>query len=120
MDTFIKLLRFRGHSFRRDRNNYGPYIVVKDVEFHFHIREVQKRIPPVKLYHSSTYVQTGILVIKIGESFKAKEWKDGSVKLENQLAKIIAKIELEADEELIWREECRLHAIQRAIEEKGD
>ncbi|MEN9875198.1 MAG: hypothetical protein RLZZ529_195 [Bacteroidota bacterium] len=118
MDTFIKLLRFRGHTFRRDRNNRGPLIVVKDVEFYFSLREAQKRIPSEKVYESSTYLPTGILVIKIGESYHTKEWKDGSVKLENQLAKIVAKIELEADEELIWREKSRLQTIEREKQEK--
>lgn len=118
MDTFIKLLRFRGHAFRNDRNNRGPLIVVKDVEFHFSLREAQKRIPSEKEYESSTYLPTGILVIKIGESYNIKEWKDSSEKLEKQLAKIVAKIELDADKELIWLEECRLHAIQRAEEDK--
>jgi hypothetical protein len=118
MDAFIKLLRHRGHTFRRDRNNWGPRIVVNDVEFHFHLREMQKRIPSDKPYNSSTYIPTGILVMKIGESYKAKEWKDGSLKLENQLAKIVAKIELEAEEELKWREECRLDKIKRAEEDR--
>lgn len=118
MDTFIKLLRYRGHSFRRDRNNWGPNIVVKDVDFNFHLREVQKRIPPKKEYGSSTFIPTGILLIKIGESYKAIEWKDANVKLENQLVKVVAKIELLAEMELGWRENCRLHAIQRAEEEK--
>ena len=118
MDTFIKLLRFRGHTFRRDRNNRGPQIVVKDVEFYFSLREAQKRIPSEKVYESSTYLPTGILVIKIGESYHTKEWKDGTVKLENQLAKIVAKIELEADKELIWLEKSRLQAIEREKQEK--
>jgi hypothetical protein len=118
MDTFIKLLRHRGHSFRRDRNNYGPHIVVNDVEFYFHLREAQKRIPGKAIYESSTYVPTGVLVMKIGESFRAKEWKDGAVKLENHLANIVAKIELDAEKELIWREECRLDRIQRAEEDR--
>lgn len=118
MDTFIKLLRYRGHTFTRDRNNYGPMIVVKDVEFYFSLREAQKRIPSEKVYESSTYLPTGVLVVKIGESYHTKEWKDGSVKLENQLAKIVAKIELEADEELIWREKSRLQAIEREKQEK--
>ena len=118
MDTFIKLLRYRGHSFRRDRNNWGPNIVVKDVDFNFHLREVQKRIPPEKEYGSSTYTPTGILLIKIGESYKAIEWKDANIKLENQLVKVVAKIELLAEMELVWRENCRLHAIKRAEEEK--
>lgn len=118
MDAFIKLLKYRGHSFRRDINKRGPCIVVNDVEFHFEIREKNKRIPSEKPYGSSTYIPTGILIIKIGESYKAKEWSDGAVKLENQLAKIVAKIELEAKEELVWREECRLHHIKMEEEEK--
>ncbi|MFB3386663.1 hypothetical protein [Flavobacterium sp. LAR06] len=118
MDTFIKLLRYRGHSFRRDRNNRGPRIVVNDVEFHFQIREKNKRIPSDKPYSSSTFIPTGILIIKIGESFHAKEWNDGTLKLENQLAKIVATIELEADKELVWREECRINRLKREEEEK--
>ncbi len=43
MDTFIKLLRYRGHSFRRDINKREPCIVVNDVEFHFEIREKNKK-----------------------------------------------------------------------------
>jgi hypothetical protein len=118
MDTFIKLLRYRGHSFRRDRNNRGPHIIAKDVEFSFRLREMQKRIPAVKLYDSSTYIPTGIFIMKINESYKSIEWKDGTIKLENQLAKIVAKIELEAEKELVWREECRLNKIKRDEEEK--
>lgn len=114
MDTFIKLLRHREHSFKRDRNNYGPHIVVNDVEFYFHLREAQKKIPGKAIYESSTYAPTGILVMKIGESYKAKEWKDGGVKLENLLANIVAKIELESEKELEWRDECRLDKIKRA------
>ncbi|MGV9003256.1 hypothetical protein [Flavobacterium sp.] len=118
MDTFIKLLRFRGHSFSRDRNNWGPYINVNEVLFDFGIREKNKRIPGVKVYESSTYIPTGILILKIGESYKAMEWADGSNKLEKQLAKIVAKIELEAQKKLEWREECRISAIKREKEEK--
>ncbi len=118
MDTFIKLLRYRGHSFRRDRNNRGPHIIAKDVEFSFRLREMQKRIPAVKLYDSSTYIPTGIFIMKINESYKSIEWKDGTIKLENQLAKIVANIELDAEKELVWREECRLNKIKRDEEEK--
>jgi hypothetical protein len=118
MDTFIKLLKFRGHSFKRDHNNRGPHINVNDVLFPFGMREKNKRIPGTKLYDSSTYVPTGILILKIGESYKAMEWSDGATKLEKQLAKIVAKIELEAQKELEWREECRIYHIKREEEEK--
>lgn len=118
MDTFVKLLRYRGHSFRRDRNNRGPRIIAKDVEFSFRLREMQKRIPPVKFYGGSTYIPTGIFIMKINEGYKSIEWKDAAIKLENQLAKIVAKIELEAEEELVWREECRLDKIKRSEEDR--
>jgi hypothetical protein len=117
MDTFIKLLKFRGHSFKRDHNNRGPHINVNDVLFSFAMREKNKRIPGTKLYDSSTYVPTGILILKIGESYKAMEWSDGATKLEKQLAKIVAKIELEAQKELEWREKCRISQIKREEEE---
>ncbi len=118
MDSFIKLLRHRGHSFRRDRNNYGPKIVAYDVEFSWNIREKTKRILSDKIYETATYIPTGILILQIGESFRAKEWVDGATKLENRLSKVVAKIELDALKELEWREECRLSDIRRAEEDR--
>ena len=118
MDSFIKLLRHRGHSFRRDINNYGPKIVAYDVEFSWNIREKTKRILSDKIYETATYIPTGILILQIGESFRAKEWVDGATKLENRLSKVVAKIELDALKELEWREECRIHRIQEAEKEK--
>ena len=118
MDSFIKLLRHRGHSFRRDINKYGPKIVAYDVEFSWNIREKTKRILSDKIYETATYIPTGILILQIGESFRAKEWVDGATKLENRLSKVVAKIELDAIKELEWREECRIHRIQEAEKEK--
>lgn len=118
MDSFIKLLRHRGHSFRRDINNRGPRIVVYDVEISFNIREKTKRILSDKIYETATYIPTGILILQIGESFRSKEWVDGATKLESKLAKVVAKIELDALKELEWREKCRIHKIEEAEKEK--
>lgn len=118
MDSFIKLLRHRGHSFRRDINNRGPRIVAYDVEVSFNIREKTKRILSDKIYETATYIPTGILILQIGESFRSKEWIDGATKLEYKLAKVVAKIELDALKELEWREECRIHKIQEAEKEQ--
>lgn len=112
MDIFVKLLRYRGHSFERDINGDGPHIMIKEIPFPFRMREAQKRIPPEKGSYSSTYLPTGILVLKIGENFRAQEWKDGSVKLENQLAKIVAKLEIEAEKEVIRKEESRIYWLK--------
>lgn len=112
MDMFVKLLRYRGHSFKRDINGDGPHIMIKEISFPFSIREAKKRIPPEKNSYGSTYIPTGILVLKIGESYKAQEWKDGNIKLENQLAKIVAKLEIDAEKELIRQEESRIYWLK--------
>ena len=112
MDMFVKLLRYRGHSFKRDINGYGPHIMIKEISFPFSIREAKKRIPPEKNSYGSTYIATGILVLKIGESYKAQEWKDGTTKLENQLTKIVAKLEIDAEKELIQQEESRIYWLK--------
>ena len=91
-----------------DINGDGPHIIIKEISFPFSMREAKKRIPPEKNSYSSTYLSTGILVLKIGESFRAQEWKDGSIKLENQIAKIVAKLEIDADKEIIRKEESRI------------
>ena len=112
MDMFVKLLRYRGHSFKRDINGDGPHIIIKEISFPFSMREAQKRISPEKGSYGSTYLPTGILVLKIGESFRAQEWRDGTVKLENQLAKIVAKLEIDADKEIIRKEESRIYWLK--------
>ena len=112
MDMFVKLLRYRGHSFKRDINGDGPHIMIKEISFPFSIREAKKRIPPEKNSYGSTYIPTGILVLKIGESYKVQEWKDGTIKLENQLAKIVAKLEIDAEKELIRQEESRIYWLK--------
>lgn len=111
MDMLVKLLRYRGHSFKRDINGDGPHIMIRDISFPFSIREAKKRILSEKAHYRSTYVPTGVLVLKIGESYKAMEWKDGTIKLENQLTKIVAKLEIEADKELIQKEQSRIYRI---------
>ncbi|NWL04233.1 hypothetical protein DM790_25725 [Flavobacterium collinsii] len=112
MDVLVKLLRHRGHSFKRDINGDGPHIIIKEISFPFSLREAQKRIPPDKNSYSSTYLPTGILVLKIGENFRAQEWRDGTIKLENQVAKIVAKLEIDADKEIIRKEESRIYWLK--------
>jgi hypothetical protein len=86
--------------------------MIKEISFPFSIREAKRRIPPEKNSYSSTYIPTGVRVLKIGESYKAQEWKDGTIKLENQLAKIVAKLEIDAEKELIRQEESRIYWLK--------
>lgn len=118
MDVFVKLLKYRGHIFKSDKNNWGQICMINDVEFPFHLREVRKRIPARKQFESPTYLFTGIYVLKIEIRWNCKEWKDGPLKLEQQLAKIVAHMELAAQKELEWQEQSRIERIKKQQEEK--
>lgn len=48
----------------------------------------------------------------------ALEWKDGTTKLENQLAKIAAKLEIEAEKELIQKEKSRIYWLKYEEEQE--
>jgi hypothetical protein len=57
------------------------HTVVNDVEFYFHLRvEAQKEFLAKTIKFEESL--TGVLVMKIVKAYKAKEWKDGGVKLE--------------------------------------
>lgn len=118
MDTFIKLLKYRGHTFKSGKNNWGQICIINEVEFLFHLREVRKRIPAKKQFESPTYLFTGIYVLKIEIRRDSKEWKDGSLKLEQQLAKIVAHMEFATQKELDWLEKSRIERIKIQQEEK--
>jgi hypothetical protein len=57
-------------------------------------------------------------IFKIGKYSGEKEWRDGKVKLEGMLAKIVAKLELLAQSEKEWKERSRIARLEREEEEK--
>jgi len=118
MDTFIKLLRYRGHTFQRDINGWGPDIIINGIKFPFRLREANKRIPSNKPYPMYDYIPTGIFVFDTGEYSTEKVWKDGKVKLEQLIPKIVAKLEIDAEKEIIRNEESRLWHIKYEEEKK--
>jgi hypothetical protein len=118
MDTFIKLLRYRGHTFQRDINGWGPDIIINGIKFPFRLREANKRIPSNKPYPMYDYIPTGIFAFETGEYSTEKVWKDGKVKLEQLIPKIVAKLEIDAEKEIISNEESRLWHIKYEEEKK--
>lgn len=110
MDTFVKLIRYRGHTISKE---YGSDCVLIDgINIVIDLREASKRIPPTTRYGSSQYIPTGEFILKIGKYSRTKEWRDGTVKIENMLAKIVAKLEIYAEEEKIQDEKNRLWRIE--------
>jgi len=57
-------------------------------------------------FYTSDYIQSGVFILQIRKDFYKKEWRDGKISLENNLARIIATLELIAVEEKRWKEAC--------------
>jgi len=105
MDTFIKLLEHRGHKFEHKEDQTGVVYLFDRIEIDVYLREALKRIPPTPSQDTSTYVYTGDLIFRIIKESNKKEWRDGPILLEENLALIVAKLELMAEEERKWKED---------------
>jgi hypothetical protein len=55
-------------------------------------------------FYTSDYIQTGVFILQIRKDSFKKEWRDGKISLENNLARMIATLELIAVEEKRWKE----------------
>lgn len=99
MDTFIKAMEKRGHQFQL--KNESVQVVIYGEEFSIAIREKNKRIPKPKTnsWQEYDYIPSGILVFSLRISYHNIEWADGRQPLENQVSKIIAKLEMKGAEE---------------------
>jgi len=115
-DALIKLLRYRNHDVVVE--NWTTYAVVKDVKIELALRE-KMRIEKVKEKNwdwlTNKYFPTDKFVLKIEQSYKAREIVDGSKRLEEKLADILADLELRAEKEIEWRIKCEK---ERIIEEE--
>lgn len=94
MDTFIKIMRKRGHQIII-RNNC-TYVVIQTAEIAINFREKLKKMPPNSPYSDPHYgyLATNILTFNAKIDWNNVQWQDGKTLLEKQLPKIIAKLEL--------------------------
>ena len=119
MDTLIKLIRHRGHDIIK--RNFETIVVVNNIEIEIDLREANKRVPSTEKYRTSDYIPTGEFILKTGKHWRMKEWRDSNIKLEDQLAKIVAKLEIDAQKEKDFQEEIRINNLKyqekRQIEE---
>lgn len=91
-DTLIKALRIRGHDIQF--RNRETYVIVEGHDFKILFRERMKReVYKDGNWERTVYQPTGILYFQL-YSYPRKEWVDGKLPLEQQLSKIIAKLEL--------------------------
>ena len=93
MDTLIKALKRRGHKITIE--NHTTYFIIEGEKIPVWLREKHTRVL-VKGTHYDSYENqsTGLLSLKIDESYSNKEWSDGNKKLEEQLPKILVDLEM--------------------------
>lgn len=102
MDTFIKLLEFRGHQLIKNTKGADIILLKNGIEIEIDLREALKRITIEGKRETAEYVFTGEFIFRAKRESIKKEWRDGKVLLENKLAIILAKLELIAKEESLF------------------
>lgn len=113
-DLIIKVLRYKKYDLKiEDRNTF---VVIGEERIQISLSERNKRVEFKRDGRfEKKYHPTGILVIKKeGRSYDRTEWKDGKIRLEDQLPKIVE------DWEEIAREQIREHERMRKAQEERE
>jgi hypothetical protein len=110
MDSLTKLLRYRGHTISKEYSE--TYVYIDGVCIAIDLREASKRVTISTSHRSSELVPIGELIFKIGKYSNEKEWRDGKTKIEELLARIVAKLEIYGEKEKIRKEESRIYCIK--------
>lgn len=117
MDTFTKLLRYRGHTWSKKYDSAGVLIDTVFIEIDF--REASKRVPAKAPYSGTELEPIGEFIFKMGKYSHGREWRDGKTKVEEMLAKIMAKLEIFAAKEKIQNERNRAWRLNYQAELKS-
>lgn len=127
MDKIIKLLKHRGHNVIVKENT--TYAVVKGEKIKIRLREKVKRVitkDEKYSWNNTEYIASDILSFKIDE-YPEKEFNDSNnLTLEEQLPKILTKLELvsekikrDNEEREIWHQEyLKKRELEEAIKKR--
>lgn len=113
MDTIIKLLRSRKHDVKVNYRN--SVTVIQGEEIEFRLREKNKVVKQGDGYGSRELIPTGNFIFNIGR-WHEKYVSDGKQRLEDKIAVIIVKLELEGKRE--HEERIRREILRKEREEK--
>lgn len=91
MDTLIKTLESRGHFLEIRNGKTNVVIEGQQIEVQFR-EKLRKEIVKGERWNTANFLPTGLLAFQIN-GFNNKEWKDGTVQIEDQLSKILARLE---------------------------
>lgn len=116
MDTFAKILEKRGHHL--EYKYYRPHAVLYGIDIELDIREAARRIPKPGSYPTFELEYTGDLILMTGKYSLSREWRDGKVKLEGMLEKIITWMEAHAREWADRQERSRMAEAERQYQKE--
>ena len=116
LDTFIKLIKIRGHSIEMDNHEYKIHIGAENYEFS--IREKYKKVESKEKWHDYDYVPTGLLVLSVGRWSDKKEFVDSEIPIEKKLSFALAYLEYTAEEWKHMMERNEIHRKKREEEER--
>lgn len=116
MDAFTKLLRYRGHAWSKEYSYTG--VLIDTVFIEIDLREASRRVPAKSPYSGTELEPIGELIFKMGKYSGEREWRDGKTKVEEMLAKIMAKLEIYAAEKKIQKESNRIWHLNYEAELK--
>ena len=120
LDTLIKALKARGHSL--EIRNRKTLAIVSGHDFELFLREkMRKETVQEKTWTRQVFHPKGILALQVG-GWYGREYKDGSTRLEEQFAKIIAGLELSAaqrTEQQLAFEKARIERQEKERLAKG-
>jgi len=111
MDTLVKALRGRGHSFSYESN--GIVVVILGISVGFGLKEHRDRVETTDRYSSFDLKPTGKLYFDMGTSYPKVVCIDTKVKLESKLHKIIRALELYAEEIKRFRDDNQRREDER-------
>ena len=113
MDVLIKALLVRKHGIIF--KNGETYATVKGQELQIKLREQTKRVKGQNSW--AEYVPTGIFYFKV-DRYPGKEFRDGSRKLEEKIAEVIAWLEIQADKDNARDEKWRIEREAEKLEKE--
>lgn len=96
MDTFVKAMRHRGHSF--EFNKEESYLLLFGIKLKMTLKENRNRVIPQDKWRSIEFQPNGILSFQFGDIIRTVSCTDGKILIEHQLSKLIAKIEILGEE----------------------
>ena len=115
MDTLIKALRVRGHDI--SIHGHQTFVLINGQKLAIRFMEKVRQVKNDDKYAMTEYYPSDILTFRI-ETFLHGEWVSGSQPLEEQLPRILAKLETEAVREKEERRQIDERHRQREEQER--